>query len=107
MRSAPDHSTVIEAIAAGVIASVNGSGSRACPCPLAANRGSTRASVAAAISAAISAAVAAAVAAGCEGIVSKRADSRYRATRAWLKIKPAEVRARQAEQVRAAHAKMR
>jgi ATP-dependent DNA ligase len=52
---------------------------------------------------------AAAVAAGCEGIVSKRADSRYRAgdTRAWLKIKPAEVRARQAEQVRAAHAKKR
>jgi ATP-dependent DNA ligase len=52
---------------------------------------------------------AAAVAAGCEGIVSKRADSRCRAgeTRDWLKIKPAEVRPRQAEQVRAAHAKKR
>jgi bifunctional non-homologous end joining protein LigD len=45
----------------------------------------------------------AAVAAGCEGIVSKRADSRYRAgeTRDWLKIKPAEVRARQAAAIRA------
>ena len=48
-----------------------------------------------------------AVAAGCEGIVSKRALSNYWAgdTRDWLKIKPAEVRARQAEAVRAAHAK--
>jgi bifunctional non-homologous end joining protein LigD len=45
----------------------------------------------------------AAVAAGCEGIVSKRAASRYRngETREWLKIKPAEVRARQAEAIRA------
>jgi bifunctional non-homologous end joining protein LigD len=45
----------------------------------------------------------AAVAAGCEGIVSRRADSRYWSgdTRDWLKIKPAEVRARQAEAVRA------
>jgi bifunctional non-homologous end joining protein LigD len=45
----------------------------------------------------------AAVAAGCEGIVSKRAGSRYRngETREWLKIKPAEVRARQGEAVRA------
>jgi bifunctional non-homologous end joining protein LigD len=52
---------------------------------------------------------AAAVAAGCEGIVSKRALSSYRAgeTGDWLKIKPAEVRARQAEAVRAAHAKKR
>jgi ATP-dependent DNA ligase len=52
---------------------------------------------------------AAAAAAGCEAIVSKRADSRYRAgeTREWLKVNPPEVRARQAEQVRAAHAKKR
>jgi ATP-dependent DNA ligase len=50
---------------------------------------------------------AAAVAAGCEGIVSKLADSRYWSgdTRDWLKIKPAEVRARQAEAVRVARAK--
>jgi bifunctional non-homologous end joining protein LigD len=50
---------------------------------------------------------AAAIAARCEGIVSKRAESRYWSgdTREWLKIKPAEVRARQAEAVRAAHAK--
>jgi bifunctional non-homologous end joining protein LigD len=49
----------------------------------------------------------AAVAAGCEGIVSKRAESHYWSgdTRDWLKIKPAEVRARQAEAVREAHSK--
>jgi ATP-dependent DNA ligase len=36
------------------------------------------------------------------GIVSKQALSRYRSgdTRAWLKIKPAEVRKRQAEAIR-------
>src|SRR5262245_49309284 len=36
----------------------------------------------------------AAIAAGCEGIVSKRANARYRAgdTHNWLKIKPSEVR---------------
>jgi bifunctional non-homologous end joining protein LigD len=51
----------------------------------------------------------AAVAAGCEGVVSKRADSRYRSgeTRDWLKIKPAEVRRARAEAVRATHAKRR
>src|SRR6185369_10912260 len=40
----------------------------------------------------------AAIAAGCEGIVSKRAGSRYRSgpTRDWLRIKPPEVRERQA-----------
>jgi bifunctional non-homologous end joining protein LigD len=45
----------------------------------------------------------AAVAAGCEGIVSKRADSRYRSgdTREWVKIKSPEVRQRQAEAIRA------
>jgi ATP-dependent DNA ligase len=50
---------------------------------------------------------AAAVAAGCGGIISKRAESRYWSgdTREWLKIKLAEVRERQAEAVRAAHAK--
>jgi ATP-dependent DNA ligase len=44
----------------------------------------------------------AAVAAGCEGIVSKRADSRYWSgeTHDWLKIKPAGVRQRQAEAIR-------
>jgi ATP-dependent DNA ligase len=44
----------------------------------------------------------AAVAAGCEGIVSKLAGSRYRGgnTRDWLKIKPPEVRASQAEVIR-------
>jgi bifunctional non-homologous end joining protein LigD len=49
----------------------------------------------------------AAIALGCEGIVSKRPDSRYAGgpTRDWIKIKPAEVRERQAEQVRASIAK--
>ena len=44
----------------------------------------------------------AAIAAGCEGIVSKQSLSRYRAggTRAWLKIKLPEVRARQGEAIR-------
>ena len=44
----------------------------------------------------------AAIAAGCEGIVSKRGDSRYRSgdTRSWVKIKPPEVRERQAEAIR-------
>jgi bifunctional non-homologous end joining protein LigD len=44
----------------------------------------------------------AAVAIGCEGIVSKLADSRYSGgeTKQWLKIKPPEVRERQAEAVR-------
>jgi ATP-dependent DNA ligase len=44
----------------------------------------------------------AAIAAACEGVVSKRADSRYWSgdTRDWLKIKPAEVRERQAEAIR-------
>jgi bifunctional non-homologous end joining protein LigD len=49
----------------------------------------------------------AAVAIGCEGIVSKRAESVYSSgeTQDWLKITPTEVRARQAEAVRATHAK--
>lgn len=37
---------------------------------------------------------------GCEGIVSKRADAPYGGRRTWRKIKPAAVRARQAEAVR-------
>jgi ATP-dependent DNA ligase len=44
-----------------------------------------------------------AIAAGCEGTVSKRADSRYSSsdTSQWIKVTPAEVREREAAAIRA------